>query len=206
MRIRRPFALAAAAALVTGLAVTAYAKAPALHVLRVALPDGGVETIRYTGDVAPRVAIAPAEARVGLDPFAGAGFDDASSDARSDGGLDHLAAMMDAHLEAMLRGAVPMPAPPGDAAAAADGALEMTALADAPAGARSVSVSSVTVNGHTCTTRVETIAQGAGHRPKLLGQVSGDGCAATGPKTAPPRTPAPPAPPASPRAPAGDTI
>jgi hypothetical protein len=50
-----------AAAAIIGFAGLADAQAPvAVHTMTVRLPGGGLETIRYTGDVAPKIVVAPA--------------------------------------------------------------------------------------------------------------------------------------------------
>ncbi|HUB84464.1 MAG TPA: hypothetical protein VL971_02140 [Rhizomicrobium sp.] len=49
-----------AAAAIIGFAGLADAQAPAIHTMTVQLPGGGLETIRYTGDVAPKIVVAPA--------------------------------------------------------------------------------------------------------------------------------------------------
>ncbi len=45
---------------ILGFAGLAQAESPAVHTMTVQLPGGGVETIRYTGDVAPKIVVAPA--------------------------------------------------------------------------------------------------------------------------------------------------
>ena len=52
------FAGIAAAALV-GFAGLAQAQGPAIHTMTLQLPGGGIEQVRYTGDVAPRIVVAP---------------------------------------------------------------------------------------------------------------------------------------------------
>jgi hypothetical protein len=46
-------------AAIIGFAGLASAGSPAVHTITIQLPGGGVETIRYTGDVAPKVVVAP---------------------------------------------------------------------------------------------------------------------------------------------------
>lgn len=140
MRLTRPLLAAGAAALV---GAAALAEAPRTHLLRVALPDGRTQIVRYTGDVPPRVVLV-------ADPFAA---------------IDRMAAQMDAQMAAMLHGA--------DAMQRAALTAAPTAM---PAGTQMVSVSSVTVNGRTCTTRVSQVAGTAGQALRLFRQVAGDGC------------------------------
>jgi hypothetical protein len=68
-KLRSAVIAGAAALLFAGAAVAATAK---LHTMQVNLPDGSVAQITYVGDVAPKVAIAPAEAQAAAyaDPFA----------------------------------------------------------------------------------------------------------------------------------------
>jgi hypothetical protein len=47
-------------AAIVGFAGLANAESPTVHTMTVQLPGGGVETIRYTGDVAPKIMVAPA--------------------------------------------------------------------------------------------------------------------------------------------------
>lgn len=62
-------ALAGVASLVPG---AAYAQSADVHVMQVRLPDGSVQQIEYTGNVAPRIVIMPAAtaARSFYSPFA----------------------------------------------------------------------------------------------------------------------------------------
>ena len=57
--VRNALLVGAAGAALLGLVGMAQAKPPAVHELRIALPGGAVETIRYTGDVAPKVSVLP---------------------------------------------------------------------------------------------------------------------------------------------------
>ncbi|HEX7709926.1 MAG TPA: hypothetical protein VF418_03220 [Sphingomonadaceae bacterium] len=149
MRRAHTVILAGAAALFIGSA--AVAAAAELHHMNVDLPDGSVAQIEYTGNVAPKVTIAPAAGRqVALvDPFAQMDQIMASMEAR------HRAMM--AQMAAMQRAAAAIPAPP-----LAPGE-QLVAAGNAPQGAgySMVSVSSTTdANG--CTHTVETRANGNG--------------------------------------------
>ncbi len=209
MRLSRPFALAGTAALIAGLGVAAFAEAPKVHVLRVVLPDGREQLVRYTGDVPPRlVLVRQPVAPVAATPFAA---------------LDRMAALMDLQAAQMMRQVSAMAA--RSATVTPGGNMQLAALANAPAGARYSYTTTTIVNGRSCTTNVQATSLGAGRQPQLLRRVSGDGCGsaaaarATDPSlTALPVTPTPPAPPrivpppaaprapAAPHAPAADTI
>lgn len=79
-----------AAAAVIGFAGLAQAQGPVVHTMTVQLPGGGLETIRYTGDVAPKVVVAPAGTMVP------AGFMPTFT------AFDQIAAQMDRQMDAMM--------------------------------------------------------------------------------------------------------
>jgi hypothetical protein len=147
MRFARTTILAGGAALL--LAGTAAAAAEKLHTINVALPDGSVAKIEYIGDVAPKVALQPAEAVPidYVDPFAE---------------LDRVTAYMEAQHQAMMRQVAQLEQ------AAAQGATpgSVTLVGDLPAGAHYTFVSSTTdANG--CTQTVEYSSDGTGQQPKV---------------------------------------
>lgn len=149
MRRAHTVILAAAAALLAGSA--AVAATAELHHMNVALPDGSVAQIEYTGDVAPKVTIAPNGARqvAMVDPFQQMDQIMASMEARHRAMMARMAAMEDA--------AARTPAPP-----LAPG-QQLVAAGNAPQGSSysAVSVSSSTdANG--CTQTVETRSNGNG--------------------------------------------
>ncbi|USI74191.1 hypothetical protein [Sphingomonas morindae] len=189
MRFSKTVALAGSAALLAGLGVAATAERPADHLLRVLLPDGSVRQIRYSGDAPPRLVMLAPVAPDPLDAIAALMADEAEA----------MSAQMAALHQAALAGMAATPAAPGaplSLTGATAGAL--------PAGTGYSYVSTVTVNGKTCTTRIHSVAGAQGAAPQLLRQVSGDGCTAAAPSA--PKPPVPPAPPATPRPPAPDTI
>ena len=151
MRRPRPLVLAGAAALAAGLGVAALAEAPKVHVLHVALPDGSVRTVRYTGDVPPRLVLV--RVPVVESPFAA---------------LDRMAAMMDVQAARMMQQVSAMAARP--VAATPGGGMQLAALADAPAGARYSYTTTTVVNGRACTTAVQATSLGAGRQPQRLGR------------------------------------
>ena len=82
--------LAGGAALLTlvGFCGFAAARDGGQHTMTVTSPDGGTVTIRYSGDVAPRVAFGTADAMQAGSPFAM---------------MDRIAAEMDRQMDAMIR-------------------------------------------------------------------------------------------------------
>jgi hypothetical protein len=183
--------LAGTAIALAATAVTAAERAHE-HIMTVLLPDGSIEHVRYSGDVAPHIVVRPMAAGAPTSLFAP--FGPASPFAE----MARISAAMNAQASAMMRQVSAMAA----ARPAASGATpQMTVTASGPAGATYHYVSTTTVNGKTCTTSVQSISQGAGKAPQLLRQVSGDCSTAmqrpTGP--VPAVAPAPPTPPAKPR-------
>lgn len=131
------------------------------HVMNVALPDGSVAHIRYVGDVAPRIVVAPPAdavpvAFIAADPFAM---------------FDRISWEMDRQMGAMLRRASALSAfAPG-----ADGKLSEAALKNVPAGTVSYSFTSFSSgNGATCSQSVQVTSLGQNQAPKVERQSSGD--------------------------------
>ena len=139
------------------------------HVLNIALPDGTIQQIRYTGDTPPAVVFTPAH-RVMLpvafgDPFAMAPFAE----------FDRIAAAMDRQMDAMLRQASTLAAQP----IGPDGKIDQAAFAKMPAGMVHYSfVSSSSGNG-TCSRSVQVTSFGPNQQPKVVSQSSGN-CAGIG--------------------------
>ena len=182
MRTFSKFLIGAAG--VAALAGAAYAADRDAHVLKVVLPDGSVEQIRYSGDVAPHVVVVPAQ-QVAIpaafaDPFAA---------------MDRAFAEMDARADAMLRQVAAMQA----AAPAAGGQLDMAALGSLPPGTASYSFTSFSSSdGKSCSQSVQVTSLEPGKAPKVVRQDSGD-CTAMNTRqatpavqqAAPPSLPAP---------------
>jgi hypothetical protein len=147
------------AAGIAALAGAAYAADREAHVLKVMLPDGSVEQIHYTGDVAPRVVLVPAARAMPVafvDPFAE---------------MERAFAEMDARADAMLRQAAMMQA----AAPAAGAQLDTAALKTLPPGTVSYSFTSYSSgDGKACSQSVQVTALEAGKAPKVVRQDSGD--------------------------------
>jgi hypothetical protein len=89
-----------AAAAIIGFAGLADAQSPVVHTMTVQLPGGGLETIRYTGDIAPKVVVAPAGAVMP------AGFMPTFT------AFDQIAAQMDRQMGAMMQQINTMPMMP----------------------------------------------------------------------------------------------
>jgi hypothetical protein len=156
MRLARTTILAGSAALL--LAGTAAYAADKLHTMNVSLPDGSIAQIQYTGDVAPQVVVAPADAApiAYVDPFAE---------------LDRMAAFMEAQRQAMMQQVAAMEQAAARAGASAPG--QSTVVSDLPAGTQFSYVSSTTdANG--CTQTVEYSSDGSSAQPKVTRTSAGN--------------------------------
>lgn len=163
---------------VTGVAAAAEQK---MHVLKVKMPDGTVERIRYTGDVPPRLVFVPVQrirlpARIAdealVDPFLS---------------FDRIFAEMNRRSDAMLRQAAAM----GAKARATPGHVTTISTGSLPPGAVHYSAYTVTTSQGACSRSVQISSQGEGKPAKVVTQASGN-CAAA------PRAPAAPQKPAAP--------
>lgn len=135
------------------------------HILSVAMPDGTIEHIRYTGDTPPAVVFTPVRQAMVPVAFDMAPFAD----------FDRIAAAMDRQMDAMLRQASAMASQP----VGPDGKIDQVALAKLPAGTVQYSfVSSSSGNG-TCSRSVQMTSFGPSQQPKVVSQSSGD-CAGVG--------------------------
>jgi hypothetical protein len=187
---------------------------PQPQVIEMALPDGGVARISYSGAIAPEVSIAPA-AKGALAAGLDAGFDGTPFAA-----MDRMMAEMDARAGMMMREMRDMQVRMAAAARAAQtgdpGAMQWVSLPGfGPAGGAidagalppgAVSYSSVTTvnGGRSCTQMVQVTRSSADAAPQVVRRASGD-CgnagAAPGARTIAADRPAvtPPAPPPKPR-------
>ena len=150
------------------LAGTAIAATAKNHVLNVTLPDGSIEQIHYTGDVAPKVVIAPQREialPVAFDPFDMAPFAD----------FDRIAAAMDRQMDAMMHQASTMAALP----VSSDGKIDTAAFGKMPAGTMHYSFVSTSNGSGTCSRSVQVTSFGPDQQPKVVSQSSGD-CSAMG--------------------------
>jgi hypothetical protein len=160
MRKLRTVVLAGAAALLcAGVAVAATTE---FHSISVNLPDGGIAHIEYAGDVAPRVAIAPAAAR-----------DAADSMFAMDPDFARISAMMARQQQEMMRQVAALR---NQAAAGAQGqAGQFVVTGNMPAGSsyQYTMVSSSSGNG-SCTQSIEWRSDGANKQPQVTRASSGD--------------------------------
>jgi hypothetical protein len=198
MRLTRKAALAGIASLaVAGAAWAAEKPAkPQPHVMEVALPDGGVARISYSGDVAPQISVG----RGAMDALPAA-FDPASFAA-----MDRIMAEMDARAAQMMGRMRDMQVRMAAAARAAEtgdpGAMQWVSLpgfgpaagpiavTSLPPGA--VSYSSVTrvSGGRSCTESVQVTRISADAAPQVVRRASGDcGNGMAAPSSAPAAAP-----------------
>jgi hypothetical protein len=163
MRITRTFVIAGVAA--SAIAGVAAAAALNTHTLTVRLPDGGVERIIYTGNVAPRVEVAPVTASVPVMWSGVPGFDDTAFAA-----MDRISAQMDREMAAMVRQADAL----GSGALVDPGAVTFASTAGLPAGAQSFSFVSTMSGGGVCSRSVEITSTGEGQKPRVVSHASGN--------------------------------
>ena len=182
----RPALLAGAAAVaLAGLAGAAAAQNPATHVVTVALPGGGIETIRYSGNVAPRIEFVPAPAAAFApmpslfgpqSPFAA---------------LDRISAEMDRQAASLFEEAQMLAREPSP--------LSEAAVQSLPPGSRSFSYVASFNGNNVCTQSMTVISQGGGRPPKVVTHSSGDCSTAGGAQPGSVGLPAAPAPAYGPR-------
>jgi hypothetical protein len=126
--MRRALLAATACCALAGFSGSALAKSPAVHILNVQLPGGGVAQIRYTGDVPPAVIFAPGPAPAGAfmpmpSPFASPFGPNspfavmARISAQMDQQMDQAAASLLRQVETLATAPMPVPGsvPPGAA-------------------------------------------------------------------------------------------
>jgi len=158
--MRKLLIAGAAVVALGGLAGSALARGAETHVMTVQLPGGGVEQIRYSGDVAPVVTFGPA-ADIGF-----WGWDDPFAD------MARISAEMDRAMSGMFREIAALRAMPGDGWSEA-------ALDNLPPGMQSYSyVSTVSGNG-VCGRSVAVTSEGPGHKSKVVTRDFGN-CSASG--------------------------
>jgi hypothetical protein len=161
MNTLRKLLIAGAAVLsLGGVAGSALARAVETHVMTVQLPGGGVEQIRYSGDVAPEIVFGPA-ADVGF-----WGWDAPFAD------LARISAEMDREMSGMFREIEAMPAVPVNGWSEA-------ALANLPPGTQSYSYVSTFSGNGVCGRSVQVTSEGPGHKPQVVTRSFGN-CGAHG--------------------------
>ena len=162
MRILSSLLLAGAA--IAGVAVLAPTVARELesHYLTIRLPGGGVETIEYAGNVAPRVVFHPVMTPM-VDPLAWpAGFGSPSFAA-----FDRMAAEMDRQMDAMMRQAEIMTRLPQNAA------LNHAVLENLPPGT-SYSIVSRSFGNGVCTQTTQVTQRVGDAKPQVVSHTSGN--------------------------------
>lgn len=164
MRLKGKTLLAGIASLAIAGAAVAGVVADKTHVLTVALPDGSVEHIHYTGNVAPKVVIAPVAAS--WDMLSPVSLFDGDFDASPFVAFDRIAAAMDRQADDMMRRVALLAAQPAGVSTAAARNL--------PAGAVSYSFVSTSSGNGTCNRSVQVTSFGADQQPKVVRQMSGD--------------------------------
>lgn len=163
----KKYLLGAAALALLGAGVAEAATAQ-LHTMNVNAPDGSVVQVQYSGDVAPKVEVVPADQMQAAsmpamaDPFAE---------------MDRISAIMDARMNAMMQ---QQAVANGDAAHGdAQGVPGLVMTGDMPKGAQVTYYSSSTdANG--CTRSVSYSSDGSGAAPKMT-QAASDSCEAVTP-------------------------
>jgi hypothetical protein len=152
---------------VVGLTGMALAQTPRTHVLTVALPGGGIEQIRYAGNVAPQVYVSDSPAPVFAampSPF-GSGSPFAE--------FERISAAMDRRADQLMREAAALSVEPTQ--------INPTAIAALPAGAREYQFVS-TMNGNgVCSRSVEITSAGNGAPPHVVTRTSGNCSAVAAP-------------------------
>ena len=172
--LKKPFLVGAAAIAAIGLAGAAVAEIKHHHVMRVRLPDGTLEEIRYTGDTPPVVRL-----QLGLAPSAFAWPGDIAGADLPFAALERLSMQMDREAAALLQQAPTVPDPlVGDP----EGLVQVD-LGKMPPGMRGYSVVSTMSAGRACTRTVQYGPSGSSGRLTAVTHTSGD--CGDGPKTSP---------------------
>ena len=162
MRRFQKFGLAVVA--VVGLTGVAAAKVAAPHLMTVPLPDGSVVRVEYSGEIAPRVTVAPLAApRVGY----GAVLPMPVAMPPMDGLFGQFDRQMAAAMQQIGRLSRQTVASPGAEA-------NVAAYGQLPAGTTSYSSVTVSENGRQCTRSTQVIGAGPGKPPRITTNVSGD--------------------------------
>lgn len=168
----------AAALALAGMAAVADAQSSQIHEMTVQLPGGGVEHIRYSGDVKPAIVVMPRLAVA--DPFAA----DFAADFWPDRAFAQMQAIelqMDHRLNAMLEQANAMQA------MAQSGRYDI-AFGKMPPGTKQFTqISTFTSNGVCTRTISVTSPATAGAQPQLVSNVSGNCGQTAAPQSAAPQ-------------------
>lgn len=170
--LAKKYLLGAAALAILGAGVAEAATAR-LHTMNVNAPDGSVVQVQYSGDVAPKVEVVPADQApaasmpVMANPFAE---------------MDRISAIMDARMNAMMQQAAMMQMQQQAVARGDEKDVPgFVMTGDMPKGAHVTYYSSSTdANG--CTRSVSYSSDGSGAAPKMT-QAASDSCEAVTPST-----------------------
>jgi hypothetical protein len=138
----------------------AFAAAEKLHTMKVDLPDGSVAHITYAGDVAPKVAVEPGDARqmVAYDPFAA---------------MDREMAVMEQRHAQIMQQVAEMQRAAASGQAAQPGQVLISG--NLPTGSSYSYTMVSSANGKTaCTQTVEYRSDGSSAEPKVTHASSGD--------------------------------
>lgn len=164
MRPVRTFFIAGAASLALAGAAIA-AKEAKMHVMSVQLPDGSIEQVKYSGDVAPQVVFTPVALAAPEDMFAAA-FGPDSPFAM----MDRISAQMQRQSEAMLRQAATL----AQQQPTNGSPVTATSFGTMPAGSFHYTMISTSSGGQGCTQSVQITSMGEGKQPKVINTSSGD--------------------------------
>ena len=162
MRLIHASFLAGAAVLGLGaLALPTMAKDPAVHEMTIQLPVGGTETIRYTGDVAPKVRFVQSPFDVTWAAPVASGFEPSFA------AFDRIAADMDRQMDAFWRQAQSI------AGSSPDSSLTETSLPQVTPGGSAYSFVSESFGNNVCTRMTEITSSPEGGKPKVVSRTSG---------------------------------
>ena len=167
MRMTRKVGLVLISSFALASAAVAGVTANKVHNLMIALPDGSVQHIRYTGEVAPQVVILPASEAIA--PIAMFDAFDAPF-----AQLDRMVAEMDRENDAMLRQAALLAAQPANGVAHPG----LTMVGQLPAGTVTYSFVSTSNGKASCSQSWQMTSYGPNQKPKLVSHSSGN-CAAS---------------------------
>lgn len=156
MRLKRTLVFAGIASALAGVTAVAAADRQPVHVMNVAMPDGQVEQIRYTGNVAPRILFRDVAA-----PDVAASFMDSAFGPDSPFAMmDRISAHMDRQMAGMMQQAAMMQR-------MSPAQLSQAMLAGAPKGANgSFTMISTTSDGG-CTRTVRMTSDGTNQQPRV---------------------------------------
>jgi hypothetical protein len=154
-----------AAALIATAAV-ARAQGAAMHELTIDLPGGGVEHVRYSGDVRPEIVMLP-NAAEWADPFAAAFAQPVFWPDPAFAQLQQISASMDRQMSAMMERA-------GAMRAAMRSGRFNASFAKVPPGTVEFTQVSTWNGSGVCTRTTQMSEPGNGGKPQLVSNVSGD--------------------------------